>query len=130
MLDRGLLVALYNAADVYVSNCAEGFGLTIAEALACGVPAVGLDYSAVPEVIGPGGIVTPVASLIDNEYGYFWAGANQKALAEAVGGLLDNPAERKRLGRLAVDHIRSSFSWTVAAQQMAATVTPSLEAVA
>ena len=59
-LERRLLNALYNAADIYVSNSSEGFGLCIAEALACGVPAVGIDYSAVPEVIGPAGIKVPI----------------------------------------------------------------------
>lgn len=116
-IDRSMLVALYNAADVYVSNSAEGFGLTLAESLACGTPAVGIDYSAVPEVIGPGGMVTPIASLLDNEYGYFWAGANQKLLGDAVGALLDNEPERKRLGRAGVAHVRSSFQWSTAAQQ-------------
>lgn len=116
-INRDLLVAMYNAADVYVSNSAEGFGLTLAESLACGTPAVGLDYSAVPEVIGPGGVVTPISSLIDNEYGYFWAGANQKLLGDAVGSLLDNESERKRLGRAGVAHVRSSFQWSTAARQ-------------
>jgi glycosyltransferase involved in cell wall biosynthesis len=129
-LDRPLLVALYNAADVYASNCAEGFGLTIAEALACGVPAVGLDYSAVPEVIGPGGLVTKVAALIDNEYGYFWAGADQRDLARAVLSLVDDPKEAKRLGSLGTQHVRQSFSWAIAAEQMAAIMAPSLEKVA
>ncbi len=116
-IDRPMLVALYNAADVYVTNSAEGFGLTIAEALACGVPAVGIDYSAVPEVIGPGGVVTPISSLIDNEYGYFWAAANQKLLGDAVASMLDNETERKRLGRAGVAHVRSSFQWSTAARQ-------------
>jgi glycosyltransferase involved in cell wall biosynthesis len=129
-IDRSLLVALYNAADVYVSNSAEGFGLTIAESLACGVPAVGIDYSSVPEVIGPGGIVTPIASLIDNEYGYFWAGANQKLLGDAVASLLDNEAERKRLGRAGVAHVRSSFSWSTAARQFGELMSSSIEAAA
>lgn len=116
-IDRNLLVALYNAADVYVSNSAEGFGLTIAESLACGTPAVGIDYSAVPEVIGPGGVVTPIATLLDNEYGYFWAGANQKAFGEAVGSLLDDELRRRHLGRAGVEHVRDSFSWSAAARQ-------------
>ena len=70
----GALNVFYNTADVYVSSGAEGFGLTIAEAIACGVPAVGLQYSAVPEVIGPAGMVVPVATLYDNQYDHFWAG--------------------------------------------------------
>ena len=129
-IDRDMLIALYNAADVYVSNSAEGFGLTIAEALACGVPAVGLEYSAVPEVIGPGGLVIPIASLIDNEYGYFWAAANQKLLGDAVASLLDNEVERKRLGRAGVAHVRSSFSWSTAARQFAEIMAPAQEAAA
>lgn len=129
-LDRLMLVALYNAADVYVSNSAEGFGLTIAESLACGTPAVGLDYSAVPEVIGPGGVVTPIAGLVDNEYGYFWASADQKAFGEAVGALLDDPARIKALGRAGVAHVRSSFSWATAARQLADMMSMPVEAVA
>lgn len=116
-IDRQMLVAMYNAADVYVSNSAEGFGLTIAESLACGTPAVGIDYSAVPEVIGPGGMVTPIASLLDNEYASFWAACNQKLFGDATAYLLDNEAERKRLGRAGVAHVRSSFSWSTAARQ-------------
>jgi glycosyltransferase involved in cell wall biosynthesis len=114
---RDMLVALYNAADVYVSNSAEGFGLTIAESLACGTPAVGLDYSSIPEVIGPGGVVTAIGSIFDNEYGYFWAGANQKIFGDAVASMLDNEAERRAMGRAGVQHVRSSFTWTTAARQ-------------
>lgn len=128
-LGREWLVALYNAADVYVSNSAEGFGLTIAESLACGTPAVGLDYSSVPEVIGPGGVLSPIASLVDNEYGYFWAAANQKAFGEATGALLDDELRRKQLGRAGVEHVRTSFSWARAARQFTDILSP-LEAVA
>jgi glycosyltransferase involved in cell wall biosynthesis len=63
-LPREALVVLLNAADLYVSTSAEGFGLTIAEAIACGVPAVALDYSAVPEVVGPAGALTTSTGII------------------------------------------------------------------
>ncbi|HEY3434431.1 MAG TPA: glycosyltransferase family 4 protein, partial [Solirubrobacterales bacterium] len=54
---RGLppegLAALYNAADIYVSTTGgEGFGLTLAEAAACGVPVVATGWAAEVEVIG------------------------------------------------------------------------------
>ena len=49
------LIGLYNAADVFISTSrGEGFGLTIAEALACGVPVIAQNASAIPEVVGPG----------------------------------------------------------------------------
>lgn len=114
---RDILTALYNAADIYVSVSAEGFGLTIAEALACGTPAVGLDYSAVPEVIGPAGLVAPVAHLVDSEYDFPWAAVDERIFGGLVAGLLDDPAERLRLGALGPDHVREHFQWAVAAAQ-------------
>jgi glycosyltransferase involved in cell wall biosynthesis len=117
MVPRDLLVALYNAADVYLSTSAEGFGLTIAEAMACGVPVVGMAYSAVPEVIGPGGLLAPVATLIDNEYDHAWAVVDEAAFGAQVATLLDDPALRRRLGAAAREHVVKSFSWATAALQ-------------
>jgi glycosyltransferase involved in cell wall biosynthesis len=98
-LPRPLLSALYNAADVYASNSAEGFGLTIAEAVACGVPAVGLDYSSVPEVIGPAGTVVPPAMHWDNGYAHYWALPDPAEFGRAVAYLLDHPVAGARARR-------------------------------
>lgn len=121
-VSRAMLAALYNAADVYVSVSAEGFGLTIAESLACGTPAVGIDYSSVPEVIGPGGVCTPIAGIVDNEFGYYWAAANERVFGQAVGDLLDDPLARKQMGREGAKHVRASFSWAKAAIEFSALV--------
>lgn len=126
-LDRASLNALYNTADVYVSTSAEGFGLTIAEAIACGVPAVGMDYSSVPEVIGPAGRVVPITGLIDNEYAHFWAAIDERAMARAVGELLDDPALRQTLGAKGPHHVRSAFSWAAAAERFARIIGARLE---
>jgi glycosyltransferase involved in cell wall biosynthesis len=127
---RDILTALYNAADVYVSTSAEGFGLTIAEALACGTPAVGMEYSAVPEVIGPGGLLAPVNRLDDNEYDYAWATVDEQVFGARVGELLDNELMRRQLGRKATEHVRTSFSWKTAAQQFGRAMEVKEEAVA
>ena len=119
-VDRKMLAAMYNAADVYVTTSAEGFGLTIAEALACGVPVVGLDYSSVPEVIGPAGITVPVV-LQDNPYSYFWAAPVQARFTEAVERLVVDRDERRRLGALGPQHV-ARFSWEAAAEQFSAIV--------
>lgn len=116
---RDILTALYNAADVYASNSAEGFGLTIAEAIACGTPAVGVGYSAVPEVVGPAGVIVPEGGLIDNEYDHFWWAADEKAFGRAVGDLLDDEVARKRLGREGPKHVAANFTWAGAARQFA-----------
>lgn len=120
-LPRYALATLYNAADIYVSNSCEGFGLTIAEALACGVPAVGLDGSAVPEVIGPAGVTVP-GHPVENIYAHFWGVADERAFGAAVHELIRNKTARWRLAALGPDHIRSTFSWTASAQAMAAVI--------
>ena len=116
-LPREGLVALYNAADIYLSSGPEGFGLTIAEALACGLPAVGLDFTAVPEVIGPGGTLVPVGSLVDSIYSYFWAIPDETKYTEAVEYLVTHKHKREQLGALGAMHVRSKFSWATAASQ-------------
>ena len=51
--------ALYNAADLFVfPSLYEGFGLPVLEAMACGVPVVASNLSAIPEVAGDAAILT------------------------------------------------------------------------
>ena len=91
------LPAYFSMADLYVSpSLLEGFGLPIAEALACGTPAVGADTGSVAEVIGPGGILVPPR--------------DPASLAAAVSGLLRDPAARAELGRKGRSHIVENFS--------------------
>ena len=127
---RDLLAALYNASDIYASNSAEGFGLTIAEAIACGVPAVGVNYSAVPEVIGPAGIAVPEGGLIDNEYDHFWWAADERAFGAAVESLVRDPVLRQSYGREGPKHVASHFTWAAAARSFAALVESAVRAAA
>jgi glycosyltransferase involved in cell wall biosynthesis len=116
---RQLLTAMYNAADLYISTSAEGFGLTVAESLACGTPAVALGYSSLPEVVGPAGVCVGDFALIDNIYSYFWAIPKGDGYTQAVDALVTDPAERRRLGALGPAHI-AQFSWDTAAEQFEA----------
>ncbi len=115
-VDRKVLCAMYAAADIYVSTSAEGFGLTIAESLACGTPAIGLDYSSVPEVIGDAGLVVR-SHLIDNIYSYFWAAADEPSYTAAVESLVTDRQARKLAGLRGPIRIREKFSWSIAAHQ-------------
>lgn len=123
---REELNLLYNAADIYCSVSAEGFGLTIAEAIACGVPAVGLNYSAVPEVIGPAGVTVSYTHLLDNEYGHFWAAIDEPAYGQAVERLIRKPALRRSLGSAGPRHVAANFSWRQAASQFSALISAAL----
>jgi len=129
-LSREELNVLYNAADIYVQNSAEGFGLTVAEAIACGVPAVGINYSAVPEVIGPAGLTASVAHLIDNEYDHHWAAEDPDEWGQHVERLIRKPAFRRSLGAAGPRHVAANFSWARAAEQFRDIVSSRLEVAA
>ena len=125
-LPRSALNVLYNAADIYATISAEGFGLTPAEALACGVPVVAMDYSTMPEVVGPAGVLVPYAHLDDNVYDHFWASIDEDAFAAAIGRLVEKPAERRALGKEGPRHIKRMFDWDRSAAQFIALITAAL----
>jgi glycosyltransferase involved in cell wall biosynthesis len=139
---RGLssegLAVLYNAADVYMSTTGgEGFGLTLAEAMACGVPVVSTAWAAEVEVIGDGGVLIPPLHdsygqpvRYHSRYGMDWAVPDPAAFVEPVLRLLSHPGHRKSLGAAGRLHVQRSFSWDVAAQQFTDLLTPAQEAAA
>ena len=103
-LDRARLVRIFQAASLFVyPSLYEGFGLPPAEALACGVPAVALDTSSLPEVIGEAGLLV--------------APGDTAALAAALGRLVSEPGLTAELaGRAAAQAGR--FRWQRAAAEM------------
>lgn len=132
------LAALYNAADLYVSTTGgEGFGLTLAESIACGTPVVTTGWAAEIEVVGDGGVL--VAPLHDSygepvryhsRFGMDWAVPDGKAFVGPVVSLLDNPKRRRDLGDAGRLHVKRSFSWDTAASQFLNLLSTPLEAVA
>jgi glycosyltransferase involved in cell wall biosynthesis len=90
---RHEIAPFYQALDVFVLASRttrawkEQFGMVAAEAMSCGVPVVGTDSGAIPEVVGEGGITVPEGA--------------PDALAEALQRLREAPALRKRLSRTA-----------------------------
>jgi glycosyltransferase involved in cell wall biosynthesis len=72
------LVALYNAADLFVQpSLFEGFGLPSLEAMACGTPVITSNTSAIPEVVGD------AAVLVDPLDVEALAGAMARVLTDA-----------------------------------------------
>jgi glycosyltransferase involved in cell wall biosynthesis len=106
-LDTEALAALYNTAEVAVcSSLFEGFGFPAAEAMASGLPLVSTQGGALPEVVGDAGVLVPVA--------------DPAALAQAVNGLLAEPARRAALGRAARERVLECFQWDRAAADVEA----------
>jgi glycosyltransferase involved in cell wall biosynthesis len=122
------VVALMNAADLYVSTTGgEGFGLNLAESLACEVPVVVTDWAAEAEVVGPGGITVPPLRdsygepvRFHSQYGMDWAVPDPRGFVEPVLSLLAKPSRRRALGAEGRRHVVRSFSWDRAAAQFMA----------
>ena len=96
---------LMNAADVMVLSSAwEGFGLVVAEAMACECPVVATDSGGVKEVLGDSGRLVPRQ--------------DSKALATAINEILSMDAsEKQHLGALARSRVLEHYSIESAAQR-------------
>lgn len=56
--DQKTLIHLYNAADVLIApSTYEGFGITVIEAMACGLPVVASNVTSLPEVVDDAAIL-------------------------------------------------------------------------
>lgn len=111
------LNALYNAADLFVTTSrGEGFGLTIAEAIACGVPVVAQNITAIPEVVGPAGVLVEPDRPITVPSGQDLWLADIEAFTEAIERLYLSRKTRAELSALGQEHVKQ-FSWDVAADR-------------
>lgn len=100
-LDRDVLAAVYRCADVVLQPSeAEGFGLPVVEAMACGCAVVASDLEVLREVGGSAASYCPVGDVER------WAGTVVEVLEEA----LRRPHERQQRQQLAAAHA-AGFSW-------------------
>jgi glycosyltransferase involved in cell wall biosynthesis len=97
------LSVLYNGAEILVYPAfAEGFGLPVLEAMACGTPVITSDTTSLPEVTGD-------AAILINPNSY-------EEIGESLDRLLNNHILRKELSEKGVKRSQK-FSWTEAAKK-------------
>ncbi|MFO0884190.1 MAG: glycosyltransferase family 1 protein [Pirellulales bacterium] len=97
------LAAVYSGATAFVyPSLYEGFGLTVLEAMACGVPVVTSNTTSLPEVAGDAAI------LISPE--------ETEAIAAGLLQLLEDSALRDRLIAKGLERVKQ-FTWDAAAQK-------------
>lgn len=112
----GDVVAAMNTFDLLLTTSrGEGFGLTIAEAMACGVPVLATDCSAISEVVGPGGVLVPGKAFMTNPYGVDLVLADVEAMAAELAKLAGNPGRLFNLGAKAKAHVLANFNWDTTA---------------
>lgn len=105
-VDSEDLATLYAASTVVVyPSLFEGFGLPVAEALACGAAVITSNTSSLPEVGGD------VAMLVDP--------FSVESIASAIAKLWTDDEARAEMSRRGIVHA-SNYSWTRAARETAA----------
>ena len=109
LADMQVAALLASAEVACIPSLYEGFSLPAVEAMASGTPIVASRAGALPEVLGAAGecaeLVTP---------------GDVDELTRALGGLLDSPDRRRRLGEAGRRRAVEVFSWeSVAAQTVA-----------
>jgi glycosyltransferase involved in cell wall biosynthesis len=91
------LAELYNIADCFAfPSLAEGFGLPVLEAQACGCPVVTSNTTSLREIAGP------LCKAVDP--------LDETALAEAMAELLADPGFRERHAEASAEYLKR-FSW-------------------
>lgn len=99
------LPALYNLAEIYLGvsrlmeQRVEGFGISLCEASACGVPVVAGRSGGIPEAVRDG----ETGILVDAE--------SSDAVAAALQQLLDDPALRSRMGAAGRRLVERHYNW-------------------
>ena len=115
-LPKSLLTAYYNMADVKLStSLGEGFGLTDAEAIACGCPVIAQDWSATPEVVGDAGILVKPHRRFTTARMVDFMLPDLKGFERALERLYKDKGMRERLSDNGVKQAQT-FEWDEAAR--------------
>lgn len=105
------LIDLYNMADAFfLPSQVEGFGLPLAEAMACGAPVVTTDYAAQAEVVGNAGYLLPVADWEWNQSHTKYANVDPHDIADAIVRLRRSPELRRQMSRKSLERAKT-FTW-------------------
>ncbi len=110
-LPRTQLPVLYNAFDIYCfpsMAAEETFGLTLLEAMACGVPPVVPRFDGLPDVVGDAGVIVPAQEFSEDIAG-FAAYVSPAGLSKGIASLLEDDF-RQELGQRARSRALT-FTW-------------------
>jgi glycosyltransferase involved in cell wall biosynthesis len=95
--------AVYNGASVFVypSNY-EAFGISLLEAMACGVPIAASNSSSIPEALGGAGLLFDPCDI--------------ESMADAMRNVITDEGLRKKLIEIGLERVKL-FSWEKCAEE-------------
>ncbi|MGA3199393.1 MAG: glycosyltransferase family 4 protein [Halobacteriota archaeon] len=106
-ISRGALLKLYTSSSALVLPSftrLEAFGLVLLEAMACETPVIASRIPGVLDVVGEGGLlVTP---------------RDPSSLANAILGILENPANARSMGKNGRKRVEQKYDWKIIAQEV------------
>ena len=105
-VDREAIVGRYQQADLFVTATTwEGMPNTVLEGMACGLPVVATRASGLDELVQEG------------VNGYLVDVNDPAALAKRLADLIDNPYERRRMGKESRRIAEQEFAWEYITEQ-------------
>lgn len=125
------MAKLYRSCDAFLGpSRAEGWGLCLIEAAACGLPLVTTNYSA-PAEWAAGHAYFLDYEMTDVKTEFFhrkdgrrgqWAEPDWAQFRRTMRYLVDHPGEAKASGRALSDHVREHYAWSRAGERGATLV--------
>jgi glycosyltransferase involved in cell wall biosynthesis len=108
-INQSAIVEYYRQADLFVTGTSwEGMPNTVLEGMACGLPVVGTRASGLDELVREG------------INGYLVDLHDTTALANRLADLIDNPYQRRRMGKESRKIAEEEFAWDFIAEQYVA----------
>lgn len=113
---------LYTSCDAFVfPTKAEGWGLPVCEAMACGLPTIVTGYSAITDFANNSNayIIEHTMEDMKDEWGTdgTWANPDEKHLKHLMRYVYENREDAKEKGKHASKHILGNFTWDQAAKK-------------
>lgn len=125
-MDETELAILYRDSDVGVCpTFGEGYGMTMAESMACGAPVIATNYSGHLDFTLPEfSYLIDVEEFVPASYGVFditsgtnWAKPSVKHLKELMRYCFDNQDEVRKKGKKASEWIIKNQTWKLSAEK-------------
>ena len=120
------MAALYRSADCFVlPSRGEGWGMPVLEAMACGLPAIATQWSAMADFLDQTvGYPLAVKALVPARArcpwyeGFDWAEPDVEHLRVLMRTVAENPVEARRRGMAAAASVAASYSLEEAARRV------------